>query len=270
MLNSFILFLFCTYFATKIKIKHLERKIRVGAVSYLNTKPLLYGIQHSSLIDDITLRIDFPSRIAQMLLEDDIDIGLVPVALIPKLREYHIHTAYCIGSNGPVASVCLFSEEPLEKITKVLLDYQSQTSVKLASLLIREYWKLNAELIDAGREFATDIKGSIGGIMIGDRALKQRLISPYHYDLGQAWKEWTGLPFVYAAWISNKILPEDFLQKFNVANANGICSLDKVIAENSFPAYDLRTYFTQNISYDLSAEKIKGMKLFLEKMNNTL
>jgi chorismate dehydratase len=246
----------------------LERKIRVGAVSYLNTKPLLYGIQHSSLMDDIELKIDFPSRIAHMLLEDEIDIGLVPVAIIPRLREYHLHTRYCIGSDGPVASVCIFSEVPVEKITKLLLDYQSQTSVKLASLLIREYWKINVELIDAGREFAEDIKDSVAGVMIGDRALRQRIISPYHYDLGEAWKAWTGLPFVYAAWISNKSLPVDFLEKFNLANGEGICSLEKVIAENSFSDYDLKTYFTSNISYALTPEKISGMKLFLEKMNN--
>ena len=256
-------------FATKIKIKHLERKIRVGAVSYLNTKPLLYGIQHSSVIDDIELRIDFPSRIAQMLLADDIDIGLVPIALIPKLREYHIHTKICIGSDGPVASVCLFSEWPIERISKVLLDYQSQTSVKLATILFRDFWKIKPELIDAGREFSDDIKGPVAGVIIGDRALSQRKKSPFHYDLGEAWKAWTGLPFVYAAWISNKILPGDFLQHFELANEKGLCAIDQVIAENSFPDYDLQTYFTKNISYDLSPDKIRGMKLFLEKMNNT-
>jgi chorismate dehydratase len=219
-------------------------------------------------MDEIELRIDFPSRIAQMLLQDEIDMGLVPVAIIPRLREYHLHTKYCIGSEGAVASVCIFSELPLEKITKVLLDYQSQTSVKLASLLIREYWNINAELIDAGREFAEDIKGSVAGVMIGDRALRQRNISPYHYDLGEAWKSWTGLPFVYAAWISNKALPLDFVEKFNAANGEGICALEKVIAENPFSDYDLNTYFTSNISYALTPEKIRGMKLFLEKMNN--
>ncbi len=136
-------------FAAKIKTNELDRKIRVGAVSYLNTKPLLYGIQHSPIIDKIELKIDYPSRIAAMLLNDEIDIGLVPVAIIPKLREFHINTDYCIGSDGEVASVCLFSEVPIEKIETVLLDYQSRTSVQLAKILMKEYWKINPVLEDA-------------------------------------------------------------------------------------------------------------------------
>ena len=138
----------------------MERKIRVGAVSYLNTKPLLYGIEHSPVINEIDLAIDYPSRIANMLLKNEIDIGLVPVAILPKIKTHYICTDYCIGSNGAVASVCLFSEVPINKIEKVLLDYQSQTSVQLVKILLKEYWKVNPKLIDAKEDFRKEIKRS--------------------------------------------------------------------------------------------------------------
>ncbi len=81
-----------------------------------------------------------------MLLENEIDVGLVPVAIIPEMKEHHIISDYCIGCDGEVASVCLFSEAPLREIKKILLDYQSRTSVELLKLLLKEYWKLNVEL----------------------------------------------------------------------------------------------------------------------------
>ncbi|HEX8314929.1 MAG TPA: MqnA/MqnD/SBP family protein, partial [Flavisolibacter sp.] len=115
-------------------------KIRVGAVSYLNTKPLLYGIKHHEVINDIELIEDYPANIAQLLIDDKIDVGLIPVAATKRLSEWHIVTDYCIGCDGPVASVCLFSDTPMEQVNKVLLDYQSRTSVNLAKILLREYW----------------------------------------------------------------------------------------------------------------------------------
>src|SRR5690349_15610060 len=111
-------------------------KIRVGAVSYLNTKPLLYGITRSPIAERIELVTDYPAKIAASLLDGSIDIGLVPVAIIPKMHEFHIISDYCIGAEGPVASVALFSEQPLENVKKVLLDYQSRTSVSLARVLL--------------------------------------------------------------------------------------------------------------------------------------
>ena len=245
----------------------MERKIRVGAVSYLNTKPLLYGIEHSEIINDIELKIDYPSRIASMLLNDEIDIGLVPVAIAPLMKEYFINTNYCIGCDGPVASVCLFSEVPLEKIEKVLLDYQSRTSVKLAQVLIKEYWKMNPEIINAKEDFRNDINGTTAGIVIGDRALEQRKISPFIYDLGEAWKNFTGLPFVFAAWISNKKLPEDFIQNFDEANANGLKNLDVVLQHLHYDVFDLKSYYTKYIQFHLDEEKRKGLQLFLEKIS---
>jgi chorismate dehydratase len=253
--------------ANLINTKDLERKIRVGAVSYLNTKPLLFGIENSDIINDIELKIDYPSRIASMLLSDEIDIGLVPVAIVPLMKEYFINTNYCIGCDGPVASVCLFSEVPFEKIEKVLLDYQSRTSVQLAKILIKEYWKINPEFITAKEDFRNDIKGTTGGIVIGDRALEQRKISPFIYDLGEAWKSFTGLPFVFAAWISNKILPENFIKDFDAANAKGLNNLDEVLQNLHYDVFDLRSYYTKYIQFNLNDEKRKGLQLFLQKLS---
>lgn len=238
-------------------------------MSYLNTKPLLYGIKKPPLINEIELIEDYPSKIAQMLIDDEVDVGLIPVAAILKLKEWNMVTDYCIGSDGPVASVCIFSEVAMKQIEKVYLDYQSQTSVNLAKILLQQYWKKNVELIDANSEdYRNQIKGTTAGVIIGDRALEQRTKSGYIYDLGEAWKKYTGLPFVFAAWIANKQLPEKFVRDFNEANAFGLKHLDKVIAENPFSFFDLKKYYTKYISYNLDEEKKKGMELFLKQLRN--
>ena len=243
------------------------KKIKVGAVSYLNTKPLLYGIERSvALMEQIELVTGYPSKIARQLLTDEIDVGLVPVAIIPQMKEHYIVSDYCIGSNGNVASVCLFSEVEINKIEKVLLDYQSKTSVALCKVLMKNHWKRNVLFEDAKRNFAKDIKENTAAVLIGDRALRQRTISKYMYDLGGEWKAFTGLPFVFAAWISNKKLPDSFIKLFNEKNAEGINNINEVISENKCGVYNLYTYYTQNISYTLNSEKLSGMNLFLELM----
>ncbi len=244
------------------------KKIKVGAVSYLNTKPLLYGVKRSKLMDEIELVEAYPSKIAQMLLDDEIDVGLVPVAIIPKLKEAHIVTDHCIGAVGEVASVCLFSEVPVDEIETVLLDYQSRTSVNLAKILLKEYWKKEVVLQDASEDFREHIQGTTAGVVIGDRAFEQRKISPFVYDLAATWKAFTGLPFVFAAWVANKSLPQQFTATFNEANAYGLQHIDDVVAENNCPLYDLKKYYQQNISYTLDDDKRKGLQLFLKKLNH--
>jgi chorismate dehydratase len=250
-------------FAPKNKLIALDRKIRVGAVSYLNTKPLLYGIENSPVFDEISLYTEYPARIADMLLADEIDIGLVPVSIIPRMEEYHINTAFCIGCDGPVASVCLFSEVPIQKVKKVILDYQSRTSVALAEILFEKHWKQKPVFVQAGTDFISEINGDTAAIVIGDRALHQRKLSAYHYDLGEAWKQMTGLPFVFAAWISNKILDPDWVQRFDKANAFGLQNITEVLEQLHEKDFDLHAYYSKYLSYALNEEKIKGLRLFL-------
>jgi chorismate dehydratase len=228
---------------------------------------MLYGIRRHPILQDIVLVEDYPAKIAQMLIDDKVDVGLIPVAATLKLDEWHIVGDYCIGSEGAVASVCIFSDVPMEQIETVLLDYQSRTSVNLARILLKEYWHKNVHLVDAsGEDYRELIKGTTAGVVIGDRALQQRLRSNYSYDLGEAWQKHTGLPFVFAAWIANKKLPEEFAARFNEANALGIQQIKKVVAENPYPSFDLREYYTNCISYQLTDEKRKGMTLFLQKL----
>ncbi|MEO6290747.1 MAG: menaquinone biosynthesis protein [Ginsengibacter sp.] len=244
----------------------MQTKIRVGAVSYLNTKPLIFGFNNPITQETIDLVIDYPSKIASMLLENQVDVGLVPVAIIPEMPEYHIISDYCIGSDGEVASVCLFSEVPLQNIETILLDYQSRTSVELLKVLAKEFWKINPIFKETSGEYQQQVSGSTAALVIGDRALQQRKISPYIYDLGAAWKKFTGLPFVFAAWVSNKKLSEDFINAFNEANALGLNRIEQIISENPFDAFDLSKYYTQYISYNLDENKKQGLKLFLHKL----
>jgi chorismate dehydratase len=253
-------------FAAKFKLIALDRKIRVGAVSYLNTKPLLYGIENSPVLNEISMVTEYPAMIADKLLRDEIDIGLVPVSIIPQMKEYHINTRYCIGCDGPVASVCLFSEVPVGEVKKVILDYQSRTSVALVEILFKRHWKQNPVFEQALPDFLDHIRGTTAAVVIGDRALQQRTVSAHFYDLGQAWKQMTGLPFVFAAWISNKALDPGWIQRFNEANAFGIQNIPQVLEllpENDF---DLNAYYTQYLSYDLNDEKQKGLRLFLDML----
>ena len=246
----------------------MERKWRIGAVSYLNTRPLLLGLEQSSLMAEIELVKAYPAKIAQDLIEGTIDMGLVPVAVIPLLKEAHLVSNYCIGAEGDVASVCIFSQVPMDQIQKVYLDYQSRTSVQLARILLEQFWNKEVEFIKAEEGYINQIAGSTAGVIIGDRALAARSQFSFIYDLAGAWIQHTGKPFVFATWIANKPIPAAFMEAFDKANEYGLTHLQEVIdlIPVSEQVYDLNTYYTQNISYHFTPKKKAGMKLFLESL----
>lgn len=245
----------------------MDRKIRVAAVNYLNTKPLIYGFENGMLQEAIELVTDYPANIAAMLIAGNVDVALVPVATIPLLNEYHIISDYCIGTVGEVASVCLFSNVPINEIETILLDYQSRSSVGLLKILLKKYWKINPNLKVAEAGYEKDIANKTAGLVIGDRAFLQRKKSKYVYDLGQAWKDFTGLPFLFAAWVANKKLPDDFIAKFNEANAAGFNHLPEIISNNFCAEYSLEKYYKENISYTLDKEKLAALDLYLKYLS---
>ena len=246
----------------------MDKRWRIGVVSYFNTQPLLLGIEKADFLSKIELVKDYPANIAQSLIDGQIDIGLVPVAITPLLSNPHIVSDYGIGTKGKVASVAIFSQVPMEQIESIYLDYQSRTSVRLARILLKEFWKKDIQFLEAEEGYIQSIQGTTAGVIIGDRALANLTAFEYVYDLGEAWVAHTGLPFVFAAWMSNQPIPASFQALFNQANAYGVEHIQEVLAQlpSRTHAYDMEKYYTENIEYNLSAAMQQGMQLFLEKV----
>lgn len=240
-------------------------KIRITAVSYLNTKPLLYGLFKSKLSGKIDLQLDIPSDCALKLKNGEADLGLVPVAIIPEIEHAQIISDYCIGSVGSVKTVAIFAEQPIEKLTHIFLDFHSRTSVELTKILFQKYWHLSPTFIPATEGYEKEIKGSTGGLIIGDRTIGLEQQFPFSYDLGAAWTAYTNLPFVYAAWVSRKRLSSDFIIEFNEALKAGVEAIPELIYLLPKPSsgFDLKKYYTHYISYELDAEKRQALQLFL-------
>jgi chorismate dehydratase len=231
---------------------------------------MLYGIEREPFRSRIELTGAYPSKLARMLANGEVDLGLIPVAVLPELPEYHIVGNYCIGTEGEIASVCLFSEVPMQEIETVYLDYQSRSSVALLKWLMRESWGINPTIIQATNESYRDaIRGTTAGLVIGDRALDQRKLSTYIYDLGSEWRAITGLPFVFAAWISLKPLPEEFIQAFDAANSLGLNHIDDIVKNNPYPGYDLSKYYKLHLSYQLDDAKRAGLQKFLSVLQES-
>lgn len=249
-----------------------NRKIRVTAVSYLNTKPLLYGLLGNPVANQLDLQLDIPSRCAAKLESGEADIGLVPVAILPKLQQPRIISDYCIGTVGAVKTVAIFSDRPLAELERIYLDFHSRTSVELARILLEEHWQLHPELIPATEGFQEAIGDRTGAVVIGDRTIGLERKHPFVYDLGQAWMDFTGLPFVFAAWVTNQPLPPDFLQAFNDALAAGVQKVSELmyILPSPDPSFNLEEYYTQHISYELDYAKRMALTRFLHYLRPSL
>ncbi|MEL7220638.1 MAG: menaquinone biosynthesis protein [Bacteroidota bacterium] len=240
-------------------------KIRITAVSYLNTKPLLYGLLNSPLADQIDLSINIPSECARMLRDGEVDIALTPVAILPELPEWHLVSDYCIGAQGSVKTVNLYSEVPVEALEKVYLDHHSRTSVALVQLLFKEYWQQQPQFLPADEGYIAHIQGTTGGVVIGDRTIALEGRYNYVYDLSECWEQLTGLPFVFAAWVSTQPLDSEFEAAFNAALGAGIAAIPKLklLLPSPHPDFDLERYFTEYISYNLDAAKREALSHFV-------
>lgn len=244
----------------------IMNKIKISAITYLNTKPFLYGIMHNDLIDLIDLSLDVPSVCADKLIAGTVDLGIIPVAEISEIKGAEIVTDYCIACSGKVRTVVLASMVPLEEVEKIVLDYQSRTSVQLVRILVRDYWQIDPEWQNGEANYIEkDLNGTTAGVIIGDRVFEAEKQFPYIYDLGEAWKAHTGLDFVFACWVANKPLESAFVEKFERALYDGIVHIPEVIAEYQlrYPDYPFEEYFRENIFYHLDESKRKGMELFL-------
>src|SRR4051812_48960754 len=173
--------------------------VRVGAVNYLNTKPLIYDLE--ALAPDAELVLDVPSRLADRLADGSLDVALIPVVEYFRGGPYTIVPDISIASRGPVLSVTLFSRVPWQGIRRVALDEGSRTSAALAQAILRQRYGVRPEVVQLPLDRAAEDADADAVLLIGDRAMRACLPGFAHaYDLGQEWADWTGLPFVYAFW----------------------------------------------------------------------
>lgn len=247
-------------------ITRMEKKYSVSIVKYTNTLPLRYGINNSKVLEEMDLQLDIPAVCAQKLLDNTVDIGLIPVAVIPLLKEYHIISNYCIGSNERVDTVKLYSQVPLAEIEHVHLDYQSRTSIMLAKVLCKNYWKINPVFISAEAGFESKTPAKDAAVVIGDRCFTLNGTFKYEYDLAFEWKQFTTLPFVFAAWVSNKKIDAGFIARLENAMEYGVQHTDEAIKNDlsiTNPGM-VKKYLTERINYQLDESKKKSLHLFLD------
>ncbi len=238
-------------------------KTKVSVVSYLNSKVFIKGLVPNAL-NEFDISLDIPSLCAQKLIENTVDIGLIPIAVIPEISNASIISNYCISADGAVNSVFLFSNTELQKINKIYLDKHSRTSNLLCIILASEYWKLKVVFTDENFD-EISLKEGEGFVLIGDRTFDKVNTFTTQIDLAEHWKAFTGLPFVFAAWVSNKEIEESILQKFNHLLQNGFQFLEDVISENKLSYFDVNDYLKNKIEYNLTDEKRKAIELYLKK-----
>ena len=244
----------------------MKRKLRISAVSYINSLPFVYGIKESGYLRNYSLSLDIPSVCAEKLIKGKVDIGLAPVAILPKLKKYFIVPGFCIGSDGPVRSVMLYSDVPLRRIQNLYLDNQSRTSVLLVKILAAHFWKIAPRLIDAKPGYEKKIKGVSAGLIIGDRNFSIKRKYKFTYDLSSEWKKFTGLPFVFACWISSDRMDPRTLHAFSRALKFGLDNRREVLGKISkrLDKNKIKSYLLNNIRYDFDEAKQEALRLFLK------
>ncbi len=242
------------------------KKINISAVSYTNTKPFIYGIEHTEFINEINLSLDNPTDCAQKLIDGSVDMGLIPVAAILSLNEWNIVSDYCIGAVGAVNSVFIFSNCEIHDIKVLQLDPQSRTSNNLARVLLKNFWKADGiDFQTNADDYTKSANPNTAFVQIGDRTFGKKDKYPFVYDLAGEWHKFTGLPFVFAAWIANKPIAEHIISNFNKSLKFGLDHRAELLKElPQRQDFDLADYLMHKLDFDLTNEKREALNLFLE------
>jgi chorismate dehydratase len=249
-----------------------EGKIRISAVKYANTYPFIFGLTESGFDRKVILTTDHPSDCAEKVITGKADIGLIPVAALPLVKNYEIITDYCLGAYGKVRTVLLLSNCRFSEIQRINLDYRSRSSVNLAKILAKNFWKREFLWKSTSELFNfCDIPENEAIVLIGDQCFEYEKCFTNKVDLAEEWHKFTGLPFAFACWTSNRKLDPQFLKEFNEALGIGVRNIPAVVDKygntGTIKGEDLRIYLTQNMNFDLNDDKRKAISLFLEMMS---
>jgi chorismate dehydratase len=240
---------------------------KISVVSYLNSKPFIYGLENAKNANQFDFCLDIPAICAQKLKNKEVQIGLIPVAAILDIENPQIITNYCISANGEVNSVFVFSNQNIDEIDTVYLDPHSRSSNNLAKILLKHYWKKDVSFLERTTDFIALKKGE-AFVLIGDRTFGIKNQYAQVFDLSAEWLKFTGLPFVFAAWVANITLSENYISAFNEVLAFGLAHKSEVIAANLMDNFDVSDYLNHKINYQLDADKRKAIELYLSYCRN--
>jgi predicted solute-binding protein len=241
--------------------------VRIGAVSYLNARPLVYGLEQNAPFD---IRYDVPSECARLLHAHEVDLGLIPsIEYLRGPAAYHIVRGPAVASRGPVASVAIYTRREPADIRTIAMDTSSRTSVALATVLLRRRFDAAPDPVPMAPELDAMLERADAALIIGDVALflDHESAGARKIDLGEEWTAMTGLPFVYACWTGwpDAVGPADIAALQRARDA-GVAQSDAVAAaycpDDAARQAVARRYLRDNIRYVLGQDELEGLTAF--------
>jgi chorismate dehydratase len=244
-------------------------KVRVGSVSFLNAKPLIYGLDAAPGVD---LGLEVPSRLLDGLREGRYDVALLPVIDYQRMEGPRLLTSGGIGCDGPTLTVRIFSPVPIGQIEALACDTDSHTSVALARVILAESYQVRPEFVPLNARREGQAAAPAAKLLIGDKVVAQeppRALMPHQLDLGEAWKRLTGLPFVFAAWVARDgVELADLPRRLERAKRDGLAHVDDIIAREAaplgWPADVARRYLTEHLKFDIGPDQLRAIERFYD------
>jgi chorismate dehydratase len=245
------------------------QKIRLGAVSYLNTKPLIQGLEEGLGADRIELSVDVPAVLAERMARGEVDVALLPVIELARMPDLEIVPGLGITTFGPSRSVLLLSRVPIQSIKRVALDSESRTSNALAQVLFAEVWSHSPEFEMGPLALDQALEEFDAVVRIGDKALFETPPDGVEiHDLGEVWTRASGLPFVFAAWAAAPgVVDREIYRILHQSRRRGVKIIDRIAEEFHWNGHHdpmlVRGYLMEHIQYRLGAAEVQAIRRFL-------
>jgi chorismate dehydratase len=244
--------------------------LRIGAVSYLNARPLVYGLEHGLGSGRVVLSHDVPSRLAERMAGGELDVALLPIVELARIPGLELVPGLGIVTGGPSRSVLLLCRRPATEVRTVALDPESRTSNVLAQVLLIDAWGRRAEARAGFADVAEALRECDAAVRIGDKALFEPVPPGVEvHDLGEEWTRRTGLPFVYAAWVARAgAVDREIYRLLHASRREGCGAIDRIATEYVWRGErqpgTARAYLAENIRYRLGAPEVQAIERFLE------
>lgn len=246
----------------------MPERTRIGAVSYLNARPLVHGLEQGLGRDRLQLSYHVPSALADRMAAGELEIGLLPVIELARMPELEVLPGLGIVTRGPSRSVLLISRVPLEQIRTVALDPHSRTTNALTRVLFARLWQTSPAFVEGDERLHVALDSCDAAVRIGDKALFEPLEEKLHIqDLAGVWTDWTGLPFVFAVWAARPgAVDHEIYRMLHESRRRGSQALDAISSEFRWNGRSdaglALEYLTDSIHFRLGSVEVDAMKRF--------